>query len=156
MLTIVAAISKNGIIGQGGNLPWHIPEDMVHYKKLTMGKVIVMGRKTWESIPEKYRPLSGRTNVVITSQEGYLVPPGVQIFNSLEQALETHKHEDVIINGGAQIYEAAMPHVHRLEITHVDQEVVGDTSFPRINPALWQEVAREDHPGFSFVSYTHR
>lgn len=156
MLTIVAAISRNGIIGQNGRLPWRIPEDMERYKRLTMGKTLIMGRKTWESIPEKFRPLPGRKNVVITRQTNYLVPPGVGIFPSLDEALHACANEEIIINGGAEIYAQAMPHVQTLEITHVHQTVEGDTHFPPIDPSIWREVSREDYPEFSFVTYTRQ
>lgn len=153
MITSIAAVSTNGIIGQDNRLPWRIPEDVARYKQLTMGKTIVMGRKTWESIPEKYRPLPGRKNVVITRNASYQVPEGVEIFHTLEEALSAHASEEIIINGGAEIYAQAMPAVNRLEITEVHQTIEGDTKFPDINSAIWKETAREDHEGFSFVTY---
>jgi dihydrofolate reductase len=153
MITSIAAISTNGVIGQDNRLPWRIPEDVARYKQLTMGKTIIMGRKTWESIPEKYRPLPGRKNVVITRNASYQVPEGVEIFHTLEEALHAHAGDEVIINGGAEIYAQAMPVVNRLEITEVHQTIEGDTKFPDIDPAIWKETAREDHEGFSFVTY---
>lgn len=153
MITIIAAVSKNGMIGRDGKLPWHIPEDLKHFKELTLGKVVLMGRKTWESIPEKFRPLPGRTNVVVTRQTGYTAPPGVEVFSSLDDALTAHATDAVLVIGGAEVYRQAMPLAGRLEITHVDSEVEGDTMFPPIDQDVWKEKTREDHDGFSFVRY---
>jgi len=153
MVTIVAAVAKNGCIGRGGALPWRIPEDLRRYKEVTMGKVVIMGRKTWESIPERHRPLPGRTNVVVTRQAHYRLPGGVERVGSLAEALAAHRAEDVVINGGAAIYRDAMVYADELDITHVDREVDGDTFFPAIDPAVWKESRRDDHDGFSFVTY---
>jgi dihydrofolate reductase len=153
MVTIVAAVARNGCIGKDGGLPWRIPEDLKRYRAITMGKVVVMGRKTWESIPEKHRPLPGRTNVVVTRQASYPIPAGVERAPSLEAALATHATDDVVINGGAAIYRLGMDRADVLDITHVDRDVDGDTFFPAIDPGVWTESWREDHPGFSFVTY---
>ena len=153
MVTLVAAVARNGCIGKDGALPWRIPEDMRHYKDVTMGKVVVMGRKTWESIPAKYRPLPGRTNVVVTRQAAYPLPDGVERFGSLDAALAAHAGDDVVINGGAEIYRGAIDRADRLDITHVARDVDGDTFFPAIDPAVWKASRREDHGGFAFVLY---
>jgi dihydrofolate reductase len=153
MVTIVAAVARNGCIGKDGALPWRIPEDLKRYRAITMGKVIVMGRKTWESIPEKFRPLPGRTNVVVTRQDDYPLPAGVERMPSLDAALAAHAGADVVINGGGLLYAEAMPRADALDLTHVHRDVVGDTFFPPIDPALWRETWREDHDEFSFVTY---
>ena len=153
MITLVAAVARNGCIGKDGALPWRIPEDMQRYRRITMGKVVVMGRKTWESIPAKFRPLPGRTNVVVTRNTGYPLPDGVERAESLEAALAAHAADDVIVNGGGEIYAGAMPHADALDITHVDRDVAGDTFFPPIAPTMWRETWREDHDGFAFVTY---
>ncbi len=153
MVTIVAAVARNGCIGNGGTLPWRIPEDLKRYRAVTMGKVIVMGRKTWESIPERHRPLPGRTNVVVTRQADYGLPPGVERQPSLEAALAAHAAAEVVINGGAEIYARAMVHADALDITHVHRDVDGDTFFPAIDPAVWRPTWREDHAEFSFATY---
>ena len=153
MVTIVAAVARNGCIGRDGALPWRIPEDVQRYRAITMGKVVVMGRKTWESIPAKYRPLAGRTNAVVTRQADYPLPPGVERFASLEAALAAHAAADVVVNGGAEIYAQAMDRADALDLTHVDRDVDGDTFFPAIDPARWRVSWREDHDGFSFVRY---
>jgi len=151
MVTLIAAISKNNSVGKNGRLPWRIPEDTEHFKNLTMGHPVIMGRKTWESIPETFRPLPGRKNVVVTRQANYPLPEGVEKAGSLDEALGLAS--DPFVIGGAEIYQAAMSHADRLEITHVDMDVDGDTFFPSIDPMTWHEVAREDHDGFSFVRY---
>ncbi|OGL74429.1 diacylglycerol kinase [Candidatus Uhrbacteria bacterium RIFCSPHIGHO2_12_FULL_60_25] len=151
-ITLIAAISKNNVIGTEGRLPWHIPEDMKHFKTLTMGKVVLMGRKTWESIPEKFRPLPGRTNVIITRQPDYPVPTGVQTFQSTDDALKN----DVMVIGGAEIYRQTIDRADRLEITYVDRVIEGDATFPAIDPSVWKEIAREDRDGLSFVTYARR
>lgn len=153
MVTIVAAVARNGCIGNGGMLPWRIPEDLKRYRVITMGKVLVMGRKTWESIPERHRPLPGRTNVVVTRQADYALPPGVERQPSLEAALAAYAAKEVVINGGAEIYARAMAHADALDITHVHRDVDGDTFFPAIDPAVWRATWREDHDGFSFATY---
>lgn len=153
MLTLIAAISSNNCIGKNGELPWHIPEDLAHFKSLTNGHTVLMGRKTWESIPEKYRPLPGRKNIVISRSTAYEVPPGVEVFDSIEHALEAHSDDDVYIIGGASMYEATIGIADALEITHVDREVDGDTFFPDIDMSVWHEVSRKGHDGFSFVRY---
>jgi dihydrofolate reductase len=153
MVTIVAAVARNGCIGKDGGLPWHIPEDMKRYRAVTMGKVVVMGRKTWESIPEKFRPLAGRINVVVTRQADYPLPAGVERCASLEAALAAHGGEEVVINGGGAIYAQAMSRADVLDLTLVDRDVDGDTFFPPIDPAVWKPTWREDHGGFSFVTY---
>ncbi len=153
MVTLVAAVARNGCIGRDGGLPWRIPEDLQRYRRITMGKVVVMGRKTWESIPAKFRPLPGRTNVVVSHQADYPLPDGVERAASLEAALAAHASDDVIVNGGGEIYARAMPCADALDITHVDRDVDGDTFFPTIDPAVWRVTWREDHDGFAFVTY---
>jgi dihydrofolate reductase len=153
MITLVAAVARNGCIGKDGTLPWRIAEDMQRYRRITMGKVVVMGRKTWESIPAKFRPLPGRINVVVTRNPDYPVPDGVERAPSLEAALAAHAREEVIVSGGGEIYARAMPRADALDITHVDRDVDGDTFFPAIDPVVWRETWREDHEGFAFVTY---
>ena len=157
MLTLIAAISRDHVIGHGGKLPWHVPEDIKHFKELTTGHVVVMGRKTWESIPKKYRPLPNRTNVVVTRKQEYRVPEGVLVFSSIDEALNNvgaREANTVFIIGGAEIYHQTIDRADRLEITHVNQDVDGDAFFPKINPAMWLEVSRDIHDGFSFARYS--
>ena len=155
-ISIVAAISKNNCIGKNGELPWNIPKDMKRVKELTVGKKVIMGRRTWESIPEKYRPLPNRKNIVITSDADYPLPDGVERYATVEDAVNAHTDEEIVGFGGQRIFEAMLPLADTLYITHVDQIVEGgDAFFPAINPEVWKEVEREKHEGFIFVVYRH-
>ncbi len=153
MLTLIAAIASNSCIGKDNALPWRLPEDMKRFKELTTGHTVLMGRKTWESIPQKFRPLPDRKNVVITRQTDYAVPEGVEVHGTIQSALARHTNEHIFVIGGAEIYAQTIGIADRLEITHVDQTVDGDAYFPQIDPAVWKEVAREVREGFSFVTY---
>ena len=148
-VTIVAAVARNRVIGRDNDLPWRIPEDLRRFKELTMGGVLVMGRKTYESIG---RPLPGRRTVVV-SRNPDLEIEGVEMAPSLEMALEIAGGDDVFVVGGGEIYRQAMGVADVLEITEVDAEPEGDTFFPEIDPADWREVARAPGDGFSFVRY---
>ena len=155
MLSLIAAISKNNCIGKNNQLPWDIPEDMKHFVKMTKNKTVLMGRKTWESIPKKFRPLPNRTNIIITRNINYKseVPKDVEVYTSIKEAIHNHKDEEVIIIGGGQIYKQTVDLADKLYITHVNMTVDGDAFFPEINMNTWQETEREDHEGFSFVNY---
>lgn len=153
MITLIAALAENNCIGQNGKLPWHIPEDLAHFKELTSGKIVLMGRKTWESLPEKFRPLPKRKNIIITRQEKYFVGEGVEVFGEIEEALKKYQNEEIFIIGGAEIYRQTLDFADMLEITHVHQKVDGDAFFPEIQTNIWEEVKRLDFEQFSFVSY---
>jgi len=153
VLSLIAAIAENNCIGKNNSLPWHIPEDLKHFKEITSGKIVLMGRKTWESIPEKFRPLPKRTNIVITRQKDFSVPAGVEVYQEIEPALAAHPDEEIVVIGGAEIYRQTVDWADRLYITEVDQTVDGDAFFPEIAPTLWKEVEREKYDGFSFVNY---
>ncbi len=152
MLSLIAGISQNNCIGHNGQLPWHIPEDLKHFREVTAGKTVLMGRKTWESLPEKFRPLPNRTNLIITRQTDYSVPAGVEIYTTIEEAVTKHP-EEVIVIGGAEIYKQTIDQADRLYITHINQTVTGDAFFPEIDLNVWKEIEREDHEGYSFVTY---
>ena len=152
-ITIIAAVAENGCIVKDGKLPWHLPEDLKHFKEVTTGNTVIMGRKTWESLPEKFRPLPHRKNVVITRQLDYSVPQEVSVFSSLESALNEYAHHSVMIIGGAEIYRQAFPLADKLELTRIHQRVEGDAFFPIINSAEWKEARRENHEGYSFFTY---
>jgi dihydrofolate reductase len=162
-VVIIAAVAENGVIGQGGAMPWRLKSDMAHFRALTMGKPVVMGRKTYLSTSVK--PLPGRTNIVVTRDETFTAP-GVLVARSLEAALEAARGDalrrgtDVMVIGGAEIYVQAMPLADRLEITRIHLAPDGDTRFPPIDPGVWCEAARVPHPpgasddaAFDFVSY---
>ena len=156
MLSIIVAISENNCIGKNNALPWNIREDMKHFKDVTSGSIVLMGRNTWESIPVKFSPLSNRKNIVVTRDENYEVPENVEIYSSIDEALEKYKSENVFIIGGASIYKQTIDKADQLFITEVHQFVDGDTFFPEIDKNVWQEVEREDHEGFSFVRYIRK
>lgn len=144
MISLVVAVAHNGVIGRDGGLPWHISSDLKRFKALTMGKPVIMGRKTWESLPRK--PLPGRRNIVITRQQGYEAP-GADVVASPEAALALCKAEpDVAVIGGGEIYGMFWDKADRLYLTEIDLEVDGDTRLPSVDPAVWIEVAREVHP----------
>lgn len=150
-IVIVAAVARNGVIGVDGGLPWRLPDDLSRFKRLTMGNALVMGRATFESIG---RPLPGRTNIVL-SRRAEWSHEGVEAAGSLDQALEIARTrgEVAFIAGGAEVYRAALPQADRLELTEVDAEPEGDTWFPPVDWSEWNEVSREEHSGFSFVTY---
>lgn len=156
MITLIAAVAQNQCIGAKGQLAWHIPEDLNHFKQLTLGKTVLMGERTWKSLPDKARPLPGRANVVVSSDLSFTAPEGVRVFNDLDQALKDLSSEDVFVMGGAMVYAQTIDRADRLEITHVHRVVDGDVFFPQIDPSRWQETTREDHPDFSFVTYQRR
>ncbi len=132
---LIVARARNGVIGGGNKMLWHIPEDFAHFKKTTMGHPIVMGRKTWESIG---RPLPGRKNVVVTRSADYEAK-GAQTVSSLEAAFALLKDEpEVFVLGGGEIYRAAMPFAATLWITEIDADFEGDTTFPKVDGASWQ------------------
>lgn len=153
MITLIAAIAENNCIGVAGKLPWSIPEDLARFKTLTMGYVVLMGRRTWESLPQKFRPLPGRTNVVITRQADYAVPDGVACYDAIDAALAAHAHTEVFIIGGADIYQQTIARADRLELTHVHCSVDGDAFFPAVERTQWDPIARDDRTDFSFATY---
>lgn len=144
MISFVVAVSRNGVIGREGGLPWHISSDLKRFREITMGKPVVMGRKTWESLPRK--PLPGRRNIVITQQKDYRAE-GADVAASPEAALLLAPDApEVAVIGGGEIYRLFWPLADRLYLTEVDLEVDGDTHFPVVDPAEWREIAREFHP----------
>jgi dihydrofolate reductase len=144
MISFVVAVSRNGVIGREGGLPWHISSDLKRFKEITMGKPVVMGRKTWDSLPRK--PLPGRRNIVITRQKDFSAE-GAEVVAGPDEALALCTGEpEVAVIGGGELYRLLWPHVDRLYLTEVDLDVEGDTHFPQLNPAEWRETAREVHP----------
>ncbi len=148
------AVSENNVIGKNNDLPWHLPEDLKHFKELTLGKTVVMGRKTYESIVARLKkPLPGRKNVVITRQKNFIVPPEVLVFNSIEEAINNLPSEDLYIIGGSEIFKLAMPLAGEMLVTRVTGEYEGDAFFPEVDGSIWQKVEEEKHDGYSFVKY---
>lgn len=147
-LVLVAALARNRVIGAGGGIPWHLPADLRRFKALTTGHPMVMGRATFDSIG---RPLPGRRSIVLTRDPGWR-REGVEVVPDLVTALDVAGPGEVMIVGGAQLYAQTLPLAHRLELTHVDAEPDGDTWFPVLGDE-WAPTAREDHDGFSWVTY---
>ena len=156
-VVLVVAVARGGVIGADGALPWHLPADLAHFKRLTLGHAVIMGRATFESIG---KPLPQRLNIVLTRQADY-APPGVEVVPSLAAAYAraaAHGGPAMVI-GGAKVYAQALADAQRIELTEVHADVPGDTHFPPLG-ADWREVAREDHPAdarnahaYSFVTY---
>jgi dihydrofolate reductase len=145
---MVWAQARDGVIGADGGLPWHLPEDLALFRRLTMGSTVVMGRRTWESLPDRFRPLPGRTNVVLTSDRGWSAD-GARPAASVEQVLAEHGSFWVI--GGGAVYAAFLPHADRVVVTDVDVLVEGDTWAPAVG-ADWERVARTPDEGWSSSS----
>lgn len=153
-IVIIAAVAKNRVIGRDNQLLWHIPEDMAHFKTLTAGHTVIMGRKTWESLPPRFRPLPGRRNIVISRQVDYPAT-GAELAESLEAALALAAGNTAFIIGGGEIYRQAMHVADRLELTEVDQTPAGDAWFPEFSLHDWQESTQRplaDEAG-RFVTY---
>jgi dihydrofolate reductase len=145
---MVWAQARDGVIGADGGLPWHLPEDLKLFRALTTGSTVVMGRRTWESLPERFRPLPGRTNVVLTSDDSWSAE-GARRAASVAEVLAEHPALWVI--GGGAVYDAFLPHADRLVVTDVDVRVEGDTWAPAVG-AGWERVARTPDEGWSFSS----
>jgi len=157
-IVIIAAVARNRVIGRDNQLIWNIPEDMAHFKVLTAGHTVLMGRKTWESLPPRFRPLPGRRNIVISRQTDYAVP-GAELANSLEAGIALAKADETIfVIGGADIYRQAMMLADRLEITEVNLTPEGDSWFPDFTKTDWNTTRRTDFvsngTACAFVSYT--
>ena len=143
MLSLICAVARNGVIGRAGELPWHLPADLAHFKRVTWGKPIAMGRRTHESIG---RALPGRRNIVVTRRRSYR-PEGCETAPGLDAARALCEGKDeLIVIGGAMLYAEALPHASRIYLTRVRAEVEGDVRFPDFDPDEWVEVERADHP----------
>ena len=162
-IVLVAAVAANGVIGRGNELVFRHPADAKHFRDTTMGAPVIMGRKTWESLPPKFRPLPGRRNLVVTRQAGYAAE-GAETAASLDAALAlAGPVPTVYIIGGGELYAQALPRAQRLEITEVLAAMPGDVHFPAIDAARWTEVRRKRpelaepaSPDFAFVTYRCR
>lgn len=148
------AVAKNSVIGGDNDLPWYLPEDLRHFKKITMGQTVLMGRKTFESIIKRLnKPLPDRKNAVVTRQKDFTAPKGVLVFHSLEEAFKALSAEDVYIIGGAQIFAQTLPLAEKMYITKVHQDYPGDAFFPKVDFSRWKLLEQEDHEGYSFTVY---
>jgi dihydrofolate reductase len=142
MLAIIAALSRNRVIGKDNQLPWRLPADLKHFKAATLGKPVIMGRKTFDSIG---KPLPGRANIVVTRDTQFRAD-GIAVAHSLDDALaQAHAAPEIMLIGGAQLYAQALPRAQRLYLTLIDADFDGDAHFPDYDPTEWRETAREDH-----------
>jgi dihydrofolate reductase len=144
-VALIWAQARDGVIGAGGQLPWRLPEDLALFRELTTGSTVVMGRRTWESLPERFRPLPGRTNVVLTSDPEWSAE-GAHRAGDVAEVLDAHSTVWVI--GGGVVYAAFLPHADRLVVTDVDTQVEGDTWAPAIGPE-WRRLSRTPDEGWS-------
>ena len=157
-LNLIFARARNGVIGHNNTLPWHLPEDLAHFKHTTLGQPVVMGRKTWESLPPKFRPLPGRTNIVVTRQQDWH-DTGAVVAHSIEEAVQQCARDTQIwVIGGAEVYAQAMPLATRAVVTEIDADFEGDAFAPTFD-ASWQETSRSTHVAangltYSFVTWT--
>ncbi|ALK88636.1 dihydrofolate reductase [Limnohabitans sp. 63ED37-2] len=158
-LHLIYARARNGVIGKDNQMPWHLPEDLAHFKRVTLGQPVIMGRKTWDSLPARFRPLPGRTNIVITRQPDWHAD-GASRAASIEEAMQLCGDvPDAWIMGGAEIYRQAEPLASTAVVTEIDADFEGDAYAPLLG-ADWREVKRESHTsnqdmGFAFVTYQH-
>ena len=160
---LIWAQARNRVIGKNGVMPWHLPEDLAHFKRVTLNHPVIMGRKTWDSLPPRFRPLPGRTNIVVTRQDDWAPEPAADSVvraASLDAALqEAARHSDSVwVMGGAQIYAQSLPLAQRVEVTIIHQDFEGDAHAPTLG-AEWVEAERSDHTSakglaYSFVTYT--
>jgi len=151
-VTMIAAVGRNGVIGDGLTMPWHLSEDLKFFKRTTMGHPMVMGRRTFDSMGA----LPGRRSVVVTRQRAWSAH-GVEVAHSLPEALAlVAEAEQRCVVGGGEIYRQAMAYAVRLLVTDVDQSPEGSVTFPAIDPAVWTETARDEQPGFAWVTYERR
>jgi dihydrofolate reductase len=162
IISLIAALSENRVIGKNNDLPWRLPDDMKYFMETTKGHYVIMGRKNYQSLPEKFRPLPNRTNIVITRSQNFNAP-GCEIAHNLTDALNTARRanqQEVFVIGGAEIYALSLSIAHRLYLTEIKAEIAGDTFFPRLNMTEWKELTRKKHPidtkhlfEFDFVVY---
>nr|AIA18785.1 Dihydrofolate reductase [uncultured bacterium] len=162
IISLIAAVSKNLVIGKNNDLPWNLPDDMKFFMNTTKGHHCIMGRKNYESIPEKFRPLPNRTNIVVTRQKDFHAPNCI-VVNSIDEALaipRKNKETEAFIIGGAEIYRYAMEQTDRMYLTEIDAIIDGDTHFPSFDKGTWKEIKRQHHMAddrhkypFDFVVY---
>ena len=164
VISLIAALASNRAIGKNNALLWQLPEDLRHFRETTRGKPVIMGRKTWESLPEPFRPLPGRHNIVVSRDPAYQAN-GATLAASLDdavrQAAAQTRAEEVFVIGGAELYRQALPLADRLYLTEIEQDFDGDVFFPDFSPQDWEEISRQpgrgtSGPQFSFVVYQRR
>jgi dihydrofolate reductase len=158
-LHLIYARARNGVIGKDNQMPWHLPEDLAHFKRVTLGQPVIMGRKTWDSLPARFRPLPGRLNIVVTRQSDWQAEGALRAASIDEAMHQCGEATDAWIMGGAEIYRQAEPLASTAVVTEIDADFEGDAFAPTL-ASDWQEVQRESHTsasglGFAFVTYQH-
>lgn len=153
LLSLIAAVARNGAIGRDNGLLWHEPEDQKHFRRVTMGCPVIMGRRTWDSLPARFRPLPGRRNLVVTRNARWHAD-GAEAVRSLDAALALLAGSPrAFVIGGAELYALALPHADELVLTEIDADLDGNTFFPPWDRERFSEASRESRPGYSFVTY---
>jgi dihydrofolate reductase len=162
IISMIAALTKNRVIGKNNDLPWKLPDDMKFFMETTKGHHVILGRKNYDSIPPKFKPLPNRTNIVVTRQKNFHAP-GCIVVDSVEKGLKIakeHNEQETFIIGGAEIYKLGLPHADRLYLTEIEAVIEGDTYFPPIDEGKWRETSRIHHGkndrhaySFDFVIY---
>lgn len=162
IVSLIAALARNRVIGKNNDLPWHLPDDMKYFMQTTKGHHCIMGRKNYDSIPEKFKPLPNRSNIVVTRQATFKAP-GCMVVNSLDRGIEiasTHGEPEAFVIGGADIYRLGLVHANRLYLTEIAAEIQGDIYFPDFDKKEWKETSRKHHTAderhayaFDFVVY---
>jgi dihydrofolate reductase len=153
-LNLIYACADNGVIGRDNALPWHLPEDLAHFRQLTLGCPVLMGRKTWDSLPPRFRPLPGRLNLVLTRQSDWRAPGATRVASIGEAMSHCPSDKDLWVIGGAEVYAMALPRADRLEITEVHVQVAGDAMAPPVDSHIWPEVARSRHTAANGTDYS--
>ena len=154
MISLIVAKSKNNVIGDKGKIPWHIPNDLKRFKKITTGNVVIMGRKTFESLPEEYRPLPNRVNIILSKDKSYKTNC-CMVFNNLKKAIrKAGSNKEIFIIGGGEIYKESLKYADKVYKTAVDGDFEGDTYFPKLNKN-WKEVNREEKEGYRFIDLVY-
>ena len=164
-ISLIAALTKNRVIGKNNGLPWHLPDDMKYFMQTTKGHHVLMGRKNYDSIPEKFRPLPNRINILLTRQKDFHAPKCL-IVNALDAGVEIARkagESELFIIGGSDIYQLGFPISNRLYLTEIQAELPGDTFFPSFDKTKWKEISRNNHPvddrhtyAFDYVIYDRK
>ena len=149
---LIYARARNGVIGRAGALPWHLPEDLAHFKRSTMGHPVLMGRKTWDSIPQRFRPLPGRMNLVLTRQTNWQVPGALRVTSIDEAAAQCPPNSTLWVIGGAELYALAEPRATQAVVTEIDADFDGDAYAPVLSPT-WEEESRLRHASSSNLRF---
>jgi dihydrofolate reductase len=165
ILSLIAALSRNKTIGKNNGLPWNLPDDMKYFMQTTRNHFVIMGRKNYDSLPKKFKPLPDRTNIVITRQSDFYAPHCI-VLNSLEKGIEIARdagEKETFIIGGAEIFKMTLPSAQLLYLTEIQADINGDTFFPEFNTDDWKELSRKPHPvdsrhsfAFDFVVYERK